>query len=407
MSARIPFAVVAKPTGAACNLDCSYCFFLSKEVLWGAAGQQMSDEMLRTYLARHLDASPDGEVVLTWQGGEPTLRGVDFFRRAVELGRELARPGQVVRHSLQTNGTLLDDEWGEFLSSEQVLVGLSIDGPASMHDHYRVNKAGRGTHAQVMRGWQVLERYGVDTNVLCTVNAANQDHPLEVYRWFRDEMGARYLQFIPVVERVEAGKEALAEARWRRDGEYVLYQQSGEGVTSRSVDPVAWGRFMRTVFDEWVAHDVGQVFVQHFDVMLSACFGQYSLCVHAPECGRALTVEHNGDVYSCDHYVQPDHRLGNIVDLGFPEMLTSDQQREFGRRKRTALTQQCRRCPVRWVCHGGCPKDRFALSADGEPGQNYLCKGYYDFFTHAASAIERMAQMVASGRAAAEVMERP
>lgn len=402
---RRPFAVLAKPTGAACNLDCSYCFFLSKDLLYDHAGQVMSGETLRAYLANYLDSQPDGDVVVAWQGGEPTMRGLDFFREAVRLTDELRRPRQRVSHSLQTNATLIDDEWAQFLAEHGVLVGVSIDGPAQLHDRYRVNKAGRGTHAQVVRGWRTLQRHGVEVNVLCTLNAANQWHPLEVYRYFRDELGARFIQFIPVVERVEVSDLAAAEAGWRSDdGERLLYRQAGDAVTSRSVDPEAFGAFLSAVWDEWVARDIGRVFVQHFDVALGNRFGEYTLCVHAPECGDAIAVEHNGDVYSCDHYVEPGYRLGNARTDPFIELLGSEFQRDFGRAKRTALTSQCLGCPVRWACQGGCPKDRFALSTDGEPGQNYLCAGYYAFYAHIEPGINEMARLIRAGRAPAEIM---
>ncbi len=402
---RLPFSVVSKPTGAACNLDCTYCFFLSKELLYDADSQRMSAEMLREYIANQLDSQPDGDVSLIWQGGEPTMRGLAFYREAVRLGRELARPGQRVQHSMQTNGTLLDDDWCAFLAEENFLVGLSVDGPAELHDSYRVNKAGRGTHAQVIRGWNYLTRHKVETNILCTVNAANQDHGRDVYRYFRDELGATFLQFIPIVERVPAEDLATAEQGWiGPDGARLLYRQAGDAVTSRSVAPAKWGRFLIEVFDEWVANDVGTVYVQHFDATLGARFGQYSLCVHAPECGTALAVEHNGDIYSCDHFVEPDYLLGNVRTHAFAEVLNSPAQREFGVSKRTALTDQCRRCPVRWACNGGCPKDRFDVSVDGESGQNHLCEGYYNFFTHITPAVEQMAHLLRTGHAPAEIM---
>ncbi|RMB61593.1 anaerobic sulfatase maturase [Tessaracoccus antarcticus] len=405
MRRDLPFSVVTKPTGAACNLDCTYCFFLSKELLYDADGQRMSEATLRALIANQLDSQPDGDVMLVWQGGEPTMRGLAFYREAVRLGNELTRPQQVVQHSMQTNGTLLDDDWCEFLAAENFLVGLSVDGPENLHDAYRVNKAGRGTHTRVVRGWELLRKHSVDTNVLCTVNAANAEHGAEVYRWFRDELGATFLQFIPIVERVPAADLATAEQGWiGPDGARLLYRQAGNAVTSRSVTGEQWGRFLCEVFDEWRARDVGRVFVQHFDTMLAARFGQYSLCVHAPECGTALAVEHNGDIYSCDHYVEPGFELGNIHTDRLAEVLVSDQQGKFGRSKRTALTAQCRRCPVRWACHGGCPKDRFATSLDGEAGQNFLCEGYYGFFTHATEGMEQMAALLQAGRAPAEVM---
>ncbi len=406
-SRRLPFSVLAKPTGAACNLDCTYCFFLSKEMLYDHDSQRMSADGLEEYLRNFLDSQPDGPVEVAWQGGEPTMRGLPFFRRAVELTEQLRRPGQQVTFALQTNGTLLDDDWAQFLVEHGFLVGLSMDGPEELHDAYRVNKAGRGTHAQVLRGWELLQRHGVDTNILCTVHHANQDRPLEVYRYFRDELGARYLQFIPIVERVPDADLELAERGWRpgtHGKRTLLYQQKGDAVTSRSVTPVAWGTFLSAVFDEWVALDVGKVFVQHFDVTLGNLFGQHSLCVHAPECGDAIAVEHNGDVYSCDHYVEPDYRLGNVSESRLADLVASPRQREFGRSKRTALPQQCQKCPVRWACHGGCPKDRFSVTADGEPGLNYLCEGYYTFFSHAQPAVEHMGRLLQAGRPAAEIM---
>ncbi len=400
-----PFSALAKPTGAACNLACTYCFFLSKDLLYDQERQSMSEADLETYLRRVLAAHPDGEVVLGWQGGEPTLRGLDFFRRAVLLAQELSRPAQRVRHTLQTNGTLIDDEWGTFLAENEFLVGISIDGPAHLHDGYRVNRAGRGTHAQVVRGWEVLRRHGVEANVLCTVHANNADHPLEVYRHLRDDLGARFVQFIPIVERVPADLLAVAEGGWRDDGgERLLYLQRGDAVTSRSVRPLAWGRFLSDVFGEWVTRDVGTVFVQTFDVMLGNLFGMYTLCVHAPECGRAPAVEFNGDVYSCDHYVEPDYLLGNFSDSALGPMLDSDAQRAFGRAKQVSLPAACRECSVRWACHGGCPKDRFGTTADGESGLNYLCEGYQAFFNHATPATAAMASLLRHGRPAADIM---
>ncbi len=404
---RVPVSLLAKPTGAACNLDCSYCFFLSKDLLWDASRQSMSVGVLDAFVRTYLDSQPDGVVTLAWQGGEPTLRGLDFFREVVRLAEGYRRPGQTVEHSIQTNGTLLDDAWGEFLAEHHFLVGISIDGPPRLHDVYRVNKGGRGSYDLVRRGWDVLQRHGVETNVLCTVNAANAPYPLEVYRHFRDDLGARYLQFIPIVERVPAAQLPEAEAGWiDAEGHRLLYLQTGEAMTSRSVPPQQWGSFMTAIFDEWVARDVGEVFVQHVDVALSAMFGRYSLCVHAPRCGSALTVEHQGDVYSCDHYVEPGYRLGNLLTDSITAMATSDFQQAFGRAK-AELPRQCVECDVRWACHGGCPKDRFALTDDDEGGLNVLCEGYRRFYRHATPALLAMARLVSSGRPAAEVMGRP
>ncbi|WP_233558341.1 anaerobic sulfatase maturase [Tessaracoccus sp. OH4464_COT-324] len=400
----LPFSLLAKPTGAACNLDCTYCFFLSKELLYDAAGQRMSSDVLRAYLRGYLAAQPVGDVTIAWQGGEPTMRGLAFFKQAVVLAEQLKRSGQTLHHSLQTNGTLLDDDWGEFLAQSGFLVGLSIDGPQPLHDVYRVNKARRGTHAQVIRGWEVLRRHGVETNILCTVHRANQDHPLDVYRYFRDDLGAQFLQFIPIVERATPEELPLAENGWKGDdGRRLFYRQEGGEVTSRSVSPEAFGAFLSTIWDEWITRDVGRVYVQHFDVALGNLFGRNELCVHAPTCGGALALEHNGDVYSCDHYVEPEYRLGNVLTDDLGALARTPAQRAFGAAKAN-LTAQCRSCPVRWACHGGCPKDRFRLSRDGEPGQNYLCAGYYRFFTHATPGLKLMADLLTSGRAASEVM---
>lgn len=399
-----PFSLLAKPTGAACNLDCSYCFFLSKEALWDAKNQTMSIEVLRDFIRSYLASQPDGPVTVGWQGGEPTMRGLPFFEKAVEFCQQYARPRQQVQHSIQTNATLLTDEWGEFFAANNFLVGVSLDGPAHLHDSYRVNKAGRGTYQQVVRGWEILQRHGVETNILCTVNAVNQHHPLEVYRHFRDDLGAKFMQFIPIVERVSPGDEEVAEASWRdEDGNWVPYAQHGNQTTSRTVDPSAWGDFLVAIFDEWVGRDIGEVFVQHFDVTLGARLGQYSLCVHAPQCGDALAMEHNGDVYSCDHFVEPDYLLGNLASQTFQSMLAAPKQRKFGSDKLTQLPSQCLNCKVRWACNGGCPKDRFALTQDGESGLNYLCPGYYKFFSHVWPTIDRMAWLLQRGRPATDI----
>lgn len=402
---RRPFHLVAKPTGAACNLDCSYCFFLSKEALWSPHEQRMSEPVLHRFLERYLAAQPDGEVEIAWQGGEPTMRGLDFFRRAVEIAEELKRPRQTVRHTMQTNATLIDTQWADFLSCEHFLVGVSIDGPEELHDAHRVNKAGRGTYQQTVRGLRVLQEHGVETNILCTVNAANATQPLRVYRHLRDRLGASFIQFIPIVERVTCGDEDIAEAGWRDpEGRRVLYRQEGTGTTSRSVPPQDWGDFLCNIYDEWLTHDVGRVFIQHIEVMVGAALGRYSLCAHAPECGDALAIGHNGDVYSCDHFVEPGYRLGSVLSSDFTQMLNSSQQRRFGADKRALLPRQCRQCPVLWACNGGCPKDRFETTADGESGLNHLCPGYYAFFTHAAPGVLRMADAVRRGIPAARAL---
>lgn len=405
---RRPFSSLAKPTGAACNLDCTYCFFLSKELLYDRAGQQMSEETLERYIADFLDSQPDGDVSLEWQGGEPTMRGLPFFRRAVELAEQYRRPAQNVHHSIQTNGTLIDDEWATFLADNGFLVGLSMDGPAAYHDAYRVNRAGRPTHAQVLRGWNILAAHGVETNILCTVHAANADHPLEAYRYFRDELGATYLQFIPIVERTSRKLLPLADASWHEPGQArPLYTQKGRYVTERSVGPQQWGRFMSAIWDEWVVRDVGTIYVQHFDTALGNAMGQYSMCVHSPTCGDAIAVLHNGDVYACDHYVEPDYARGNIAEVSLRDVLDSKDQRQFGTDKATTLSQQCQECPVKWACWGGCPKDRFVPTDGGRHQQNYLCAGYFEFFSHITPDIARMTQLLRMGRPAAAIMKLP
>jgi uncharacterized protein len=384
---RVPFHVLAKPTGPICNLDCEYCFFLSKEALYPGDRFRMSDDLLARYLHQYLGSQPDGGVTVAWQGGEPTLMGVDFFRRAVETAESVRRPGQVLQHTIQTNGTLLTDEWCELFARHGFLVGISIDGPPEVHDRYRVDKRGGPTSERVLRGLDLLRRHGVDVNVLCTVHAANQDRPLDVYRYFRDDLGITFIQFIPIVER-----------------ENETGFQEGDTVTDRSVDPVAWGGFLEAVFDEWVTRDVGTVFVQMFDAALASwCDLPSTLCIFRETCGDALALEHNGDLYSCDHFVEPDHLLGNITTTTMVELVTSPKQRAFGRAKADTLPAYCRSCEVRFACHGECPRNRFTLTPDGEPGLNYLCAGYKSFFTHIDGPMRLMAGLVRSGRYADEV----
>ncbi|MCI1914286.1 MAG: anaerobic sulfatase maturase [Bifidobacteriaceae bacterium] len=401
---RVHFSALAKPAGAACNLDCTYCFFLSKELL--TETQQMSEEGLRTYLTNFLDSQPDGDVTIEWQGGEPTLRGVDFFEHAVELAEQLKRPGQQVHHAIQTNGTLLDDRWGKFLADNHFLVGISIDGPEELHDIYRVNRAGHGTQKQVIRGWNILKKYHVDTNILCTVHAGNEDHALEVYHYFRDTLGAQYIQFIPIVERVTRAELPLAEAGWHdKHTKRPLYRQEGSDVTSRSVEPIKWGKFLSDIYDEWVTRDVGKVFVQLFDVTLGNALGEYTLCTHAPVCGGEVAVLHTGEIYACDHWVEPGYERGNVATRSLADVVASPEQREFGMNKYTGLSEQCMKCPVRWACNGGCPKDRFVPAQDGVHQQNYLCPGYYHFFSHIQPDIEIMARMVQSNQNVAKIMD--
>ncbi|OTA26951.1 anaerobic sulfatase maturase [Alloscardovia macacae] len=405
---QLPFSIVAKPTGAACNLDCQYCFFLSKELLYSAHKQQMSEETLETYVAEYLAASADGEVTMLWQGGEPTLRGLDFFRRLVELCEVYRRPTQTVKHAIQTNGTLITPEWAQFLREHHFLVGISIDGPEEYHDFYRVNRAGRGTHALVVRGWNYLREAGVDCNILCTVHHANEAHGREVYTYFRDTLGADFIQFIPIVERVDPAQLERAErGGWRKTGKDsvgLLYKQAGDAVTSRSTKPELYGQFLCDVFDEWISHDVGRVYVQDFDAALGALFNQYTVCSHAPECGTNMALEFNGDVYACDHWVEPDWFVGNVTESSFADLAQTPVMREFAKKKHAQLTQQCLTCPFRRMCNGGCPKDRFVRSRDGELGQNYLCPGYTKFYAHIRPDMVGMARLLRSQHAPAEIM---
>ncbi|MEJ2751307.1 MAG: anaerobic sulfatase maturase [Chloroflexota bacterium] len=402
------FHLLAKPTGAICNLDCKYCFFLSKEMLYSGSRFRMSGELLESYIRQLLESHQHAsEVNIAWQGGEPTLMGLDFFRRAVELTEQYRRPGQQLLHSIQTNGTRIDDEWAAFFKAHNFLVGLSVDGPRHLHDAYRVNKGGAGSFEQVMAGWETLRRHDVDFNILCAVHAANQDHPLEVYRFFRDELAARHIQFIPIVERTTETLLALADQGWsdRDGGERPLYTQQGSLVTRRSVGSQEYGRFLIAVFEEWVRRDVGQVFVQMFDVTLGSFVGQHNLCVFAPTCGNAVALEHNGDLYSCDHYVEPDYLLGNIKERHMIELVASDQQRQFGLDKLQTLPRQCLGCDVRFACHGGCPRNRFITTPDGQAGLNYLCAGYKLFFNYVRQPMTIMANLLRRGQYADEIMK--
>ncbi|MBP8950160.1 MAG: anaerobic sulfatase maturase, partial [Candidatus Promineofilum sp.] len=369
------FHLLVKPTGAVCNLDCSYCFFLSKEMLYPGSRFRMADDLLETYVRQLIEAHRVPEVQLAWQGGEPTLMGLPFFRRAVALAEQYRRPGMTIRYALQTNGTLLNDEWGEFLAANNFLVGISVDGPRDIHDHFRHDKGGGPTFDKVMRGLDALKRHRVEWNVLCTLHRANADRPLDVYRFFRDRLGAEHIQFIPIVERVAAEEGQTTEwSSWR---DRPLYVQAGDHVTQRSITAEQYGRFLCAVFDEWVRRDVGRVYVQMFEVALANWFGTPpGLCIHAKTCGGALALEHTGDLYSCDHFVEPAYRLGNIREEHLIELIASDRQRQFGQDKFETLPAYCRGCDVRFACHGGCPKDRFIHTPDGEPGLNYLCAGY-------------------------------
>jgi len=398
------FHLLAKPTGAVCNLDCSYCFFLSKELLYPGSRFRMADELLETYVRQLIEAHSRAPVVeIAWQGGEPTLMGLDFFRRSVELVDHYLQPGQQAAYTIQTNGTKLDGEWAAFLRQHEFLVGISIDGPREVHDTFRVTRGGRGSFDQVMRGLGELRAAGVAFNVLTTVHAANEHRGGEVYRFLRDECGARFMQFIPVIERAQEAREN-EQVPWSSWRDRPLYVQAGSLVTSRSVSAEGYGRFLIDVFEEWVRRDVAEVYVQMFDSTLANFAGeQAGMCVHCETCGLALAMEHNGDVYSCDHFVEPAYLLGNIAKHHLIDLVGSERQQRFGLDKRDALPRYCLDCDVRFACHGGCPKDRFTTTPDGQPGLNYLCPSFKLFFHHVREPMRLMAVLLAQDRAPSEI----
>jgi len=402
------FHVLIKPTGAICNLDCKYCFFLSKEMLYPGSRFQMAEGLLQTYLKQLLESHRAPQVDVAWQGGEPTLMGLDFFRRSIDLVNKLKRPGQQIQYTIQTNGTLLNDEWCAFFKKNNFLVGLSMDGPKALHDVYRVNKGGAGSFDQVMRGFQFLKKHDVDVNILCTVHAANQDHPLDVYWFFRDELGVQFVQFIPIIERASASTLPIANLGWsqRPGGDRPLYSNEGNLVTERSVTAEAYGKFLIGIFNEWLKTDVGKVYVQHFDSALANWVGvPGAVCIFSETCGQALALEHNGDLYSCDHFVEPAYKLGNIHETHLIQLLSSPQQIKFGQDKKNSLPRYCRECEVRFACHGECPKNRFIKTPDGEEGLNYLCAAYKAFFTHIKEPMKIMTELLRRRRFADEIMQ--
>jgi len=367
------FQVFAKPIGSICNLDCHYCYYLEKEHMY-PEGESflMPDEVLEEYIVQHIDASPETVIRFSWHGGEPTVLGLDFFRKVVALQREHQPPDQRIVNGIQTNGTLLDEDWCRFLAKEGFAVGLSLDGPWEMHDRFRVTKDGRPTHEQTMRGYKLLLEHGVYTDILCVVNAHNVRFPLQVYRFFK-QIDAQNISYLPMVEP-------------QLDAE--------DGVDPISVPAEAWGEFLCTVFDEWREQDIGRVKVQIFEEATRTAFNQeHSLCIFRPTCGDIPVVEHNGDFYSCDHYVDVEHRLGNITETPLVELLESPAQRAFGEAKLIDLPRYCRECDVRAMCNGECPKNRFTWTPDGEPGLNYLCAGYRRFFTHCQPFVSEVAAM--------------
>jgi uncharacterized protein len=392
------FHIMTKPVGPICNLDCKYCFYLEKENLYpNTRHWEMPPDVLERYIQQYIAAQPLDEVHFAWQGGEPTLLGVDFFRTVVALQQKYA-DGKGIHNALQTNGTLIDDGWGQFLAEHKFLVGVSIDGPRELHDHYRVDKGNAPTFERVMRGLRKLKEHKVEFNTLTVVNRHNSQYPLEVYRFLK-EIGSGFMQFIPVVERkaAEPGSDGL-----------VLIQPSFDRpaeVTEWSVEPLAYGRFLAQIFDEWVKKDVGRYFVQQFDVALESWLGmEASLCVFRKTCGSALAMEHTGDLYSCDHFVYPENKLGNVMEIDLEQMVGSQQQKKFGLDKLNSLPRMCRQCDVRFACNGECPKHRFLTTPDGEPGLNYLCAGYKHFFHHIDPYMQFMAAELRAGRPPANIM---
>jgi uncharacterized protein len=382
------FHVMLKPRGAICNLDCKYCYFLAKEHLYPGSKFRLGESLLEEYTRQYIEAQQVPEVTFAWQGGEPTLMGLDFFKLAVKFQQKYRQPGMRIYNALQTNGTLIDDDWAQFFHQNDFLIGLSLDGPRELHDAYRVDKGGRPTFDTVMRGLNTLKKHRAEFNILTTVHAANAGYPLEVYRFFRDEVGTTFIQFIPIVER-------------DNDTGY----QEGDRVTDRSVTAKQYGDFLSAIFDEWVRRDVGRVYVQIFDVSLGVWAGQRAgLCIFGETCGDALAMEHNGDLYACDHFVEPKYKLGNIKDIPLIELVASEKQRKFGQDKRDTLPQYCLDCEVRFICNGGCPKNRFIKTPNGEEGLNYLCQGYRAFFNHIDGPMRFMANEIKARRAPANII---
>lgn len=392
-----PLYLLAKPAGARCNLACKYCYYLEKSHLYADNPREvMSDALLEKFIHDYIAAQTMPQVLFTWHGGETLMRPLTFYRRVVELQRKYAA-GRQIDNCIQTNGTLLTDEWCRFFKQEGWLVGVSIDGPQEFHDEYRRNKAGRPSWTQVMRGINLLTKHSVEWNALAVVNDFNGDYPLDFYHFFK-EIGCRYLQFTPIVERLEP----------HTDGRHLSApDEAGTGgVADFSVSPEQWGTFLTAIFDEWVRHDVGQTFVQLFDATLANWMGQQpGICTLAPTCGHAGAIEWNGDVYSCDHFVFPQYKLGNIQTDTLINMMHSPRQHAFGQAKRDSLPRQCRECRWLFACHGECPKNRFIRTADGEPGLNYLCAGYRRFFAHAAPYMDWMKQQLLHGLPPAGIVD--
>lgn len=391
-----PLYVLAKPVGASCNLRCKYCYYLEKSHLYrNAPARVMSDKLLERFVQEYIQAQTMSQVLFTWHGGEPLMRPLSFYRKAVALQEKYAF-GRQIDNTIQTNGTLLTDEWCEFFKEHNWLVGISIDGPQEFHDEYRRTASDKPSWQKVMRGIRLLRKHGVEWNAMAVVNDFNAGYPLEFYHFFK-EMGAKYIQFAPVVERMAA----------HSDGRHLATLVDQEcPVADFSVSPAQWGDFLCAIFDEWVRHDVGQTYVEIFDCTLANWVGERpGICVYAKECGHAGVMEFNGDVYSCDHFVFPEYKLGNIRDRTLVEMLYGEQQRQFSCLKHASLPKQCRECEWEFACHGECPKNRFVNDRYGNPGLNYLCSGYRHFYEHVAPYMDFMKKEFMNQRPPANVME--
>ena len=391
-----PLYVMLKPAGAHCNLACKYCYYLEKNNLYQNSHRHlMSDDMLEQFTREYIEAQTMPQVLFTWHGGEPLMRSIDFYKKALALQKKYAH-GKQIDNVIQTNGTLLTDEWCEFFAKNHWLVGISIDGPQEYHDHYRVTPAGKPSWEKVMQGISLLKKHRVEWNAMAVVNAYNAEHPLEFYHFFRDN-GCQYLQFTPIVERLTEHEDGRTLASLADDREIPL--------TDASVTPQQWGNFLCTIFDDWVRHDVGKTFVEIFDCTLANWMGVLpGICAYSKECGHAGVMEHNGDVYSCDHFVFPEYKLGNIREQSLIDMLYGEKQQAFSRLKHTSLPRQCKECDMEFACHGECPKNRFEKDKYGEPGLNYLCQGYYQYYTHVAPYMDFMKRELLAQRPPANIM---
>lgn len=392
-----PLYVMLKPAGAHCNLACKYCYYLEKNKLYPTAQRHlMSDEMLEQFTREYIEAQTMNQVLFTWHGGEPLLRSLDFYRKALSLQQKYAG-GRRIDNVIQTNGTLLTDEWCEFFAQNHWLVGISIDGPQPDHDHYRLTAAGKPSWKKVMQGIKLLKKHGVEWNAMAVVNAYNANHPLEFYRFFK-ENGCQFLQFTPIVERLTRHEDGRTLAS--------LADKDEISLSEASVAPEQWGYFLCAIFDEWVREDVGKIFVEIFDCTLANWMGiSPGICAYSKECGHAGVMEHNGDVYSCDHFVFPEYKLGNIRDHSLIDMLYGEQQQEFSRLKHSSLPRQCKECDMEFACHGECPKNRFMKDKYGDSGLNYLCPGYYHYYQHVAPYMDYMKQELMSQRPPSNIMK--